>query len=332
MKEYPALLFIIFLLIVLLFIILLIKKFPGKKNPHPSLKKAFLKSHQHIWIKMNSVLSQKRLSPSDLLQIEELLYTSDLSSPLIREIISLLKKENPSDPRQFLYDYLKDKMETVQKKAVSITFDPKEHRLQTIMIVGVNGSGKTTSVGKLASMLSSMGARVVLGAGDTFRAAAVEQLDIWCRRSNVKIVKPQKENAPPSAVCFDALKKAQNQKADFCLLDTAGRLHTKENLMKELAKIKQVLKKLDPSAPQHTLLVMDALSGQNSLEQAREFHRVLDLSGLIFTKCDSSSKAGAAVSITHLLQIPILYLGVGENKTDLEAFHTEKYLHALLGT
>lgn len=313
----------------LMAISILIGKFSKKTHLSP-FQNAFIKSRQLVWFKMVSLLSRKKLSSSNLLQLEELLYSSDLASSLIKDIIASLKRERPPNPRQFLYDFLKEKMDPVQKKASPLSFDPSRHHLQTIMIVGVNGSGKTTSVGKLAAMLSAKGAKVLLGAGDTFRAAAVEQLDIWCRRLDVQIVKPQKESVPPSAVCFDALKTAQNKKADFCLLDTAGRLHTRENLMKELAKIKQVLKKLDQTAPQHTLLVMDALSGQNALEQAREFHRTLNLSGLIFTKCDSSSKAGAAVSITHILQIPILYLGTGENKDDLELFHTEKYLQALL--
>ena len=197
------------------------------------------------------------------------------------------------------------------------------------MIVGVNGAGKTTTIGKLATKLTNQGAKVVVGACDTFRAAAVDQLQVWCDRSGAQMVRA-KEGSNPSGVGYAALEKALNEKADYCILDTAGRLHTKGNLMDELSKSKNVLSKLDKDAPHQTLLVIDAITGQNALRQAEEFHKALNLTGLIFTKCDGSSKAGSAVGIVKNLQVPITYIGVGEGVEDINIFDLDEYLNALL--
>ncbi|MBH46775.1 MAG: signal recognition particle-docking protein FtsY [Halobacteriovorax sp.] len=197
------------------------------------------------------------------------------------------------------------------------------------MVVGVNGAGKTTTIGKLATKLTAQGAKVVVGACDTFRAAAVDQLQVWCDRAGATMIRA-KEGANPSGVGYDALQTALNEKADYCILDTAGRLHTAGNLMDELKKSKTVLQKLDASAPHHTLLVIDAITGQNALRQAEEFHKTLELNGLILTKCDGSSKAGSAVSIVSTLQVPIAYIGVGESVEDLDEFKLDDYLKALL--
>ncbi len=169
----------------------------------------------------------------------------------------------------------------------------------------------------------------MVGACDTFRAAAVDQLQVWCDRAGATMIRA-KEGANPSGVGYDALQTALNEKADYCILDTAGRLHTAGNLMDELKKSKTVLQKLDASAPHHTLLVIDAITGQNALRQAEEFHKTLELNGLILTKCDGSSKAGSAVSIVSTLQVPIAYIGVGESVEDLDEFKLDDYLKALL--
>ena len=212
-----------------------------------------------------------------------------------------------------------------------LRLDPqKKGETKVIMVVGVNGAGKTTTIGKLATKLRLQGASVMVGACDTFRAAAVDQLQVWCDRSGATMIRA-KEGANPSGVGYDALQAAINQKADYCILDTAGRLHTKENLMDELQKSKNVLKKLDPNAPHQILLVIDAITGQNALRQAEEFHKTLGLTGLIFTKCDGSSKAGSAVTIVEQLKLPIAYIGVGETAEDLDIFNIDDYLHALLG-
>ena len=197
-------------------------------------------------------------------------------------------------------------------------------------LLGPNGAGKTTTIGKLATKLKNSGAKVVVGACDTFRAAAVEQLEVWCQRAGVEMVKAQSGN-DPSGVAYDTLSKAISMGADYCLLDTAGRLHNHTNLMEELSKTKRVLKKQVEDAPHQTLLVIDSITGQNALRQAEEFHKALDLTGLVLTKCDGSSRAGNAVSITSKLDVPIAYIGVGEKVEDLEVFDTAEYLSALIG-
>lgn len=225
-------------------------------------------------------------------------------------------------------------MEETQKSldADFFNFNNKSFEVKgpkVIMVVGINGAGKTTTIGKLATKIADQGGKVVIGACDTFRAAAVDQLEVWSKRAKAQIV-VGKEGANPSGVGYEALKRAIEQKADYCILDTAGRIHTKEHLMDELVKSRDVLRKLDLSSPHQTLLVIDAISGQNSLRQAEEFHKRLLLTGLIFTKCDGSSKGGAALTIVDALKIPVAYIGVGEGVDDLNRFDLEDYLKALL--
>jgi fused signal recognition particle receptor len=253
---------------------------------------------------------------------------------LMDQLQAKLKSDSFSaeDFKTFLSGFIKEQMDDVQQNIDTELFDFPEGgfgKTKVIMIVGVNGAGKTTTIGKLATKLTAQGAKVVVGACDTFRAAAVDQLQVWCDRANATMIRA-KEGANPSGVGYEALQTALNEKADYCLLDTAGRLHTKQNLMEELTKSKNVLKKLDPETPDHVLLVIDAITGQNALRQAKEFNQALGLSGLIFTKCDGSSKAGSAVSIVKELQVPITYIGVGESVEDLDKFNLDAYLNALL--
>jgi len=201
---------------------------------------------------------------------------------------------------------------------------------RVIMIVGVNGAGKTTTVGKLAAKLRAQGSKVLVGACDTFRAAAVDQLQVWCDRAGADMVRA-KDGADPSGVAFETVALAQREGHDFCLVDTAGRLHTASGLMDELAKTKRVMAKVDPSFPQEVWLVIDAITGQNALKQAQEFHKSLGLTGLVFTKCDGSAKAGSAVAIVQQLQVPITYIGVGESVDDLQPFSVDEYVSALVG-
>ena len=198
------------------------------------------------------------------------------------------------------------------------------------MIVGVNGAGKTTTIGKLATKLKSQGAKVIVGACDTFRAAAVDQLQVWCERAGVDMVRA-KDGSDPSGVAFDTVAKAYRENYDYCLIDTAGRLHTNTNLMDELVKTKRVMAKTSPDAPHEVLLVLDAITGQNALKQAQEFHKALSLTGIIFTKCDGSAKAGSAVGIVDQLRVPITYIGVGETVDDLHLFDMDLYLKTLVG-
>lgn len=313
-----------------------------KKAPTQSwadrLKQGLARSRQDVWSKALNLLSKGHLDQEEWEHVEEILYNADVGPQMTQELLSHLQEKlksqglNEEELKAELFNYLKEQMAPVQSAAdkALFTFDDKApHSLKVIMIVGVNGVGKTTTIGKLATKLTSQGAKVVVGACDTFRAAAVDQLQVWCDRANAVMIRAKEGNAP-SGVGYMALEKAIELKADYCLLDTAGRLHTKENLMQELTKSKNVLSKLMPDAPHHVLLVLDAITGQNALRQAQEFHKALALTGLIFTKCDGSSKAGSALGIVSQLKVPISYIGVGEGVEDLNTFKLDEYLNALL--
>jgi fused signal recognition particle receptor len=201
-------------------------------------------------------------------------------------------------------------------------------RPTVILIVGVNGSGKTTSIAKLAGWLKGQGKKVVLGAGDTFRAAAVQQLTIWSNRLGIEIVK-QDTGADPAAVAFDAADAAQAREADFLIVDTAGRLHTQEHLMRELEKIRRVLGKRIPGAPHETLLVIDATTGQNAVQQARRFHEATPVTGIMLAKLDGTARGGVVLSIRDELDLPVKFIGVGEKITDIEPFDPAAFVEAL---
>jgi fused signal recognition particle receptor len=295
-------------------------------------------TRKEIWGKLENIITGNKLNDEMLEELEGLLYGADLGPKAVAELLATIQKDLKEKEidlpliKKFISDFLEVKMAPIQKTLdpALFQFDQSQRgKTKVIMIVGVNGAGKTTTIGKLATKLKDQGAKVVVGACDTFRAAAVDQLQVWCDRAGVEMIRA-KEGSNPTGVAYDTLQAAINQKADYCLLDTAGRLHTKTNLMDELAKTKNVLRKLDPEAPHQVLLVIDAITGQNALNQAREFHQALGINGLIFTKCDGSSKAGSAVHIVSELNIPIAYIGVGEKVEDLDLFHLDQYLAALL--
>lgn len=300
--------------------------------------KGLSKTRGQFWSKLSNLLSGNKLSDELIEEVEEILYAADLGPKTTQAIMETLEENmgNSSfgleDLKATIKSMIKTKMEPVQSKLDGdlFKFNKDNHSgTKVVMIVGVNGAGKTTTIGKLATKLKSEGANVVVGACDTFRAAAVDQLQVWCDRAGVEMIRA-KENADPSGVGYEALQTAINKNADYCLLDTAGRLHTKSNLMEELSKSKRVLTKLDDKAPHEVILVIDAITGQNALRQAEEFNKSLGLTGLIFTKCDGSSKAGSAVTIVDQLQVPISYIGVGETVEDLNVFNLDLYLDALL--
>ncbi len=302
------------------------------------LKKGLGKSRSEVWGRFGAIFSGGKLDSDKLEELEELLYSSDMGPDMVTELISevttSMEKEemNLDGFKSYLYNFLNKKIGNVQSSVNSELYDFSSKEKQApkvIMIVGVNGAGKTTTIGKLATKFKKQGASVVVGACDTFRAAAVDQLEVWCERAGVEMVRA-KEGTNPSGVGYDALQRSINIGADYCILDTAGRLHTKDNLMEELKKMKRVLTKLDDAAPHEVLLVIDAITGQNAMRQAEEFNQALALTGLIFTKCDGSSKAGGAVGIINKLQVPITYIGVGESVEDLNIFKQEEYLSALL--
>lgn len=305
----------------------------AKLNWAQRLSLGLEKSRSEVWGKLGNIFSGDTANLDD---IEEILYTADMPTGLVQQLIERLEKEGKGkDPREIqnlVYKFMRDKMEPVQAGAQEgiFTFRPGEQKTKVLMIVGVNGAGKTTTIGKLATQLKSQGAKVIVGACDTFRAAAVDQLQVWCERAGVDMVRA-KDGADPSGVAFDTVAKAQRENYDYCLIDTAGRLHTNQNLMDELTKTKRVMAKNIPDAPHEVLLVLDAITGQNALKQAQEFHKALQLTGIIFTKCDGSAKAGSAVGIVDQLKVPITYIGVGESVDDLHAFDLDLYLKTLVG-
>lgn len=316
-----------------------VKKEEVKEVPKISfaqrLQKGLSQTRSDIWKRVGGLIGSNKLEDSVVEEIEEILYASDMSPAMVGELIEELQEKSGEEGFNYLQtikNFMMTKMSSTQEKVNTELYDfsKKGDGLKVIMIVGVNGAGKTTTIGKLATKLKAQGANVIVGACDTFRAAAVEQLEVWCKRAGVEMIKAD-EGANPSGVAYETVEKAVAMNADYCLIDTAGRLHTASNLMDELAKTKRVMSKVDPNAPHEVLLVIDAITGQNALRQAQEFHKALDLTGLIFTKCDGSSKAGSAVSIVKDLSVPIAYIGVGESVEDLDIFDLNSYLDALLG-
>ncbi|NBC03178.1 MAG: signal recognition particle-docking protein FtsY [Bacteroidetes bacterium] len=235
---------------------------------------------------------------------------NELQQIMREEITALLKENRPDQPAEFDAD-----------------FPTKPH---VIMIVGVNGVGKTTTIGKLAHLYKKAGKNVMLGAADTFRAAAVDQLKIWSERADVPIIQ-QGQNADPSAVAYDTVASAKSRNADVVLVDTAGRLHNKKSLMEELAKIKRVMGKVVDGAPHEILLVLDASTGQNAMQQANAFTDVVDVTGLVLTKLDGTAKGGIVIGVSNELNVPVKYIGVGEQIEDLQVFERDGFVKALFG-
>ena len=262
-------------------------------------------------------------------EIEEILIMGDLGINATNAIITDLKKKvkeqgikEPEACKQLLIDSIKEQMRVGE---LAYEF---ENRKSVVLIIGVNGVGKTTSVGKLAGKLKDQGKRVVLAAADTFRAAASEQLTEWAHRAGVEIISGQ-DGADPAAVVYDAVQAAKARKADVLLCDTAGRLHNKKNLMEELRKINKILEREYPEAYRETLVVLDGTTGQNALVQARQFAEVADITGIILTKLDGTAKGGIAVAIHKELGIPVKYIGVGESIDDLQKFNSDEFVNAL---
>ena len=277
---------------------------------------------------------ESRISEDQLEDIEEILIGADIGVLTASEIIDLLKEAT----RANRYITLTQCRRVIRQKLHEILMSPKASTFEedstsgpgpkVILVVGVNGVGKTTTIGKLAHIYKNQGKKVLMCASDTFRAAAVEQIDIWADRTGSEIVK-QAEGSDPAAVLFDALSAAKSRGTDCLIADTAGRLHNKENLMQELEKMCRIAGREVPGAPHEIFLVLDATTGQNGLQQAREFSRVTGLSGVIVTKLDGTAKGGILVSIVKELSIPVRYIGVGEKLEDLLEFDPESYLDSI---
>ena len=265
-------------------------------------------------------------------EIEETLVMGDIGINATTAIIDNLKQKvkeqhikNPQECKELLINSIKEQMQ------VGETAYEFEHRTSVVLVIGVNGVGKTTSVGKLAGKLKDQGRKVILAAADTFRAAAGEQLTEWANRAGVEIIGGS-EGADPASVVYDAVCAAKARKADVLLIDTAGRLHNKKNLMEELKKIDRIIEREFPDAYRETLVVLDGTTGQNALEQARQFGEVADLTGIILTKLDGTAKGGIAVAIQSELNIPVKYIGVGEHIDDLQKFDADTFVNALFLT
>ncbi|MEM6910098.1 MAG: signal recognition particle-docking protein FtsY [Verrucomicrobiota bacterium] len=262
-------------------------------------------------------------------ELEELLIASDIGVSLSMEILDELQDQKRKLKGQDVVEVAKRKILEILPADQPVPAPEREGRPRTILIVGVNGTGKTTSTAKLAHLLKSQGHSVTLAAADTFRAAAIEQLETWAERLDLPIVKGQYK-ADPSSVCYDGWSVAKKNGSDFLLCDTAGRLHTRHNLMEELGKVKRTLQKHDASAPHQTYLVVDATTGSNALQQAKEFRKAVDLDGVIVTKLDGSGKGGILVAIQKELGIAPRFVGTGERAEDFHRFERERYVSGIL--
>ncbi len=298
------------------------------------LKAGLAKTRESLFGKVARLVAGKKTIDHEMLdRLEEILISSDVGVPTTLEIldrITMRIQEEGFESSDRLMDMLKQEIASMlhvngEEGLSQHKFEAKPH---VVMVVGVNGVGKTTTIGKLAHLYRCEGYRVIIGAADTFRAAANEQLEIWAGRAGVEIIR-QAQGADPASVAFDTVSAAAARSADVVMIDTAGRLHTKVNLMEELKKIKRVLDKRLPGAPHDVLLVLDAGTGQNGLQQARQFHEAVGVTGIVITKLDGTAKGGIVLAASRELNIPVRYIGVGEGIDDLQPFRRRDFVHAL---
>ncbi len=272
----------------------------------------------------------RKIDQKFLEELEETLIMSDVGVPTTKQILEKLKfayREKEIESQEAILQFLKETLKgLLAQKANDIQFE--KNGLTVILVVGVNGCGKTTSIAKLAYYLSQQNKKVFLAASDTFRAAAIEQLEKWAQRVNVTLIR-QQSGSDPAAVAYDALESALARKADVLIVDTAGRLHTQKNLMQELSKIHRVLSKKMPQAPHETLLVLDATTGQNALLQAKAFKEVVSVTGLFLAKLDGTAKGGVVLAIQNQLDIPVKFIGLGEHYEDMEPFDVQRFVDAM---
>lgn len=301
------------------------------KGSYEKFKKALSKTGSALGYKLRALFS-KPLNEETLEQLEKVLYEADLGVKMASELTQKIRDFHNRNPASTPEDLLKE----IHRDLVEIMKDQTAHSKTTstttphvILVVGVNGNGKTTSVAKLAQFYQKQDKKVLLAAADTFRAAAIEQLERWAHKLNIDIVKGAAKSDPAS-VAFDAVTAAKAREVDILIIDTAGRLHTKTNLMQELEKIKRSCHKVNPHSPQEILLVLDATTGQNAIDQAAIFHKHTPITGLILTKLDGTAKGGIVIGIQQQLGIPIKYIGFGEGLEDFEVFNTETFVQALL--
>ncbi|AYQ56251.1 signal recognition particle-docking protein FtsY [Bathymodiolus thermophilus thioautotrophic gill symbiont] len=295
-----------------------------------SLKERLIKSRKKLGSGLSSLLLGKKSIDEDLLEeLEILLITADIGINTTDKILESVRKNasrkilKDSDA---LYDFLKNELAKLLLEDNQLNIERQETFV--ILVVGVNGAGKTTTIGKLAKSFQNQGKSVMLAAGDTFRAAAVEQLKVWGQRNKIPVI-AQDTGADAASVIFDAYQSAQAKNIDILIADTAGRLHTQDNLMQELAKIKRVIAKQNATAPHETMLVIDGSSGQNAINQAKAFNKAITLNGISITKLDGTAKGGVLFAIADELNLPIRYIGVGEGIDDLKPFEPKEFIEAL---
>jgi fused signal recognition particle receptor len=306
------------------------------KEKKEKLDKGLEKTKESVFSKLARVVAGKSTVDEDVLDnLEEVLITSDVGVHTTLKIIERIEERVSNDKflgTSELNNILREEISALltenNSEDLSDFSIPKDKKPYVIMVVGVNGVGKTTTIGKLAYQLKKKGLKVVLGAGDTFRAAAIEQLEIWAQRVDVPIIK-QKMGSDPASVAFDTLQSATTQGADVVIIDTAGRLHNKVNLMNELGKVRKVMQKIIPDAPHEVLLVLDASTGQNAIEQAKQFTLATEVTALALTKLDGTAKGGVVIGVSDQFKIPVKYIGVGEGIEDLQVFNKVEFVDSL---
>ncbi len=310
----------------------------SSKGKNETLDKGLEKTKVSFFSKLTRAVAGKSKVDDDVLdQLEEVLVTSDVGVDTTLKIIDRIETRVAKDKylsTEELNGILREEITLLltenRSGDVSDFSIPTENRPHVIMVVGVNGVGKTTTIGKLAHQLKQKGLSVYLGAADTFRAAAVEQLDIWGNRVGVPVIK-QKMGSDPASVAYDAVNSAKAHNADVVIIDTAGRLHNKINLMNELTKIKNVMSKIVPDAPHEVLLILDGSTGQNAFEQAKQFTAATEVTGLVITKLDGTAKGGVVIGISDQFKIPVKYIGLGEGIDDLQVFRRKEFVDSLFG-
>lgn len=311
----------------------------SKKEKTEVLDAGLEKTKVSLFQKLKKVVACKSKVDDDVLdELEEVLITSDVGVETTRKIIAAIEQRVARDKyvsTDDLNNILREEIASMLTKSESGNLEDKDFELKNrpyvILVVGVNGVGKTTTIGKLAYLYKKAGMKVYLGAADTFRAAAVEQLCIWGERVGVPVIK-QQMGSDPASVAFDALSSAKANGADVVIIDTAGRLHNKVNLMNELSKIKKVMKKVVPTAPDEVVLILDGSTGQNAYEQARQFTKATEVNSLIITKLDGTAKGGVVIGISDQLKVPVKYIGLGEKMTDLQPFDAEAFVNSFFNT
>ena len=297
-------------------------------------KKGFQKSASAFSSGLKEIIIKKEIDDENLDKIEEFLIESDVgieAASEIKEIISTKKVDPKKNLSQEINVILKEYIVSLMKPLENDTFFMKKEKLNATLVSGVNGVGKTTSIGKIGKILKNNGNKVMFAASDTFRAAAIEQLENWANKINVQITKSS-QGSDPASVAYKAIEESIKNKFDHVLIDTAGRLQNRKNLMEEYKKIANVTKKIDPNAPHDVILILDATSGQNIINQVEEFNKIIPITGIIMTKLDGTAKGGILLALAKKYKLPIIALGLGEKEDDLQIFKAEKFAEAFIQT